>query len=170
MCWGLEERFAARRVAFLEDFRRMSVVSVIRVIQCMAPPCVSEPFIHLIAAAGRDAEPEGARRRAVGGVPGRPGRGVRNFHITYFQSDFVRPVLQPVKVLSPEERGAARWAAFLEDPDAWLDQRPAKAAGQLGSRHPDFVHSADKRRSLWLDSHTTPPEVHKVRRPMTADC
>jgi len=87
-----------------------------------------------------------------------------------FQSDFVRPVLQPVKVLSPEERGAARWAAFLEDPDAWLDQRPAKAAGQLGSRHPDFVHSADKRRSLWLDSHTTPPEVHKVRRPMPADC
>ncbi len=139
----------------------MSVVSAIQVIhQCMAAACASEPFIS----------PDRCSRSRCRAGRSTALRGVRNFHITYFQSDFVRPVLQPVKVLSPEERGAARWAAFLEDPDAWLDQRPAKAAGQLGSRHPDFVHSADKRRSLWLDSHTTPPEVHKVRRPMPADC
>ena len=72
-------------------------------------------------------------------------------------------MLQPVKVLTPEERGAARWAAFLADPDTWLDQRRAKAAGALGPRHPDFVHSADKRRGLWLDSASTPPQVHKAR-------
>lgn len=81
-------------------------------------------------------------------------------------------LLQPVKVRTPEERAAARWAAFLEDPDAWLDQRPAKAAGRLSARHPDFVHAADKRRALWLSGGSTPPEVHKVahppRKPMSA--
>jgi hypothetical protein len=37
-------------------------------------------------------------------------------------------ILQPVKVLTPEEKASARWAAFLADPDAWLDQRAAKVA------------------------------------------
>jgi hypothetical protein len=69
---------------------------------------------------------------------------------------------KPVKVLTPEEKAGARWAAFLAEPDAWLDQRAAKAAGALGPRHPDFVHSGDRRRALWLSGNAVPPEVHKV--------
>jgi hypothetical protein len=39
-------------------------------------------------------------------------------------------MLQPVKVLTPEEKAMARWGAFLTDPDAWLDQRAAKVASR----------------------------------------
>lgn len=37
-----------------------------------------------------------------------------------------------------------------------------QASGTLGPRHPDFVHAGDRRRALWLDGRSTPPEVHKV--------
>lgn len=37
-----------------------------------------------------------------------------------------------------------------------------QAAGALGPRHPDFVHSGDRRRALWLSGNAVPPEVHKV--------
>lgn len=74
---------------------------------------------------------------------------------------------QPLRVQSQEARGAERWAGFIADPDAWLDQRAAKAAGELTPRHPDFVHSRDKRRGLWLND-STPAEVHKV--PETRSC
>jgi hypothetical protein len=40
----------------------------------------------------------------------------------------------------------------------------AQAAGALGARHPDFVHSGDRRRALWLSGNAVPPEVHKVPR------
>ena len=44
-------------------------------------------------------------------------------------------ILQPVKVLTPEEKATARWAAFLADPDAWLDQRAAKVPAVMTKPH-----------------------------------
>ena len=51
---------------------------------------------------------------------------VLDLHCFVSSCNSVGGALQPVKVLTPEEKATARWAAFLAEPDAWLDQRAAK--------------------------------------------
>lgn len=69
---------------------------------------------------------------------------------------------RPLKVKTPLDKAREKWASFLADPSSWEDLRSQKRRGQLSARHPDLVLRKDRRRGLWLNAATTPPEVHKV--------
>lgn len=49
----------------------------------------------------------------------------------------------------PLEHPATSWTSLFDEPQDWSDCRPAKAAGAVAAKHPDFKHRAGA--ALWLN-------------------
>ena len=55
------------------------------------------------------------------------------------------------------------WMNYFEDPSGWYDNRPAKVAGTINAKSPDFKKKEGGREApaLWIDSRTTPAWVQE---------